>query len=42
MNCKNIQYIQHNIHQCYWQTDRWTDGRHAIAIPCFALQCIAR
>jgi len=24
------------------QTDRRTDGRHAIAIPRFALKCIAR
>jgi len=24
------------------QTDRQTDGRHAISIPRFALQCIAR
>jgi len=26
----------------YTQTDRQTDGRHAIAIPRFALKCIAR
>jgi len=34
------------IHQRYRQTDRQTDGRtdrrHAIAIPRFALKCIAR
>jgi len=23
-------------------TDRWTDGQHTIAIPRFALKCIAR
>ena len=30
------------IHQRYRQTDRRTDRRHAIAIPRFALKCIAR
>jgi len=30
------------IHQRHRQTDRRTDGRHAIAIPRFALKCIAR
>jgi len=30
------------IHQRYRQTDRQTDRRHAIAIPRFALKCIAR
>jgi len=30
------------IHQRYRQTDRQTDGRHAMAIPRFALKCIAR
>jgi len=30
------------MHQRHWQTDRQTDRRHAIAIPRFALKCIAR
>jgi len=30
------------IHQRYRRTDRRTDRRHAIAIPRFALKCIAR
>jgi len=30
------------IHQRYRQTDGQTDRRHAIAIPRFALKCIAR
>jgi len=30
------------IHQRHRQTDRQTDRRHAIAIPRFALKCIAR
>jgi len=30
------------IHQRHRQTDRWTDRRHAIAIPRFALWCIPR
>jgi len=30
------------IHQCHGRTERRTDRRHAIAIPRFALKCIAR
>ena len=30
------------IHQRYRRTDRQTDRRHVIAIPRFALKCIAR
>jgi len=30
------------IHQRHRQTDRRTDRRHAIAIPCYALKCIAQ
>jgi len=30
------------IHQRHRRTDRQTDRRHAIAIPRFALKCIAR
>jgi len=31
-----------SLHQRHRQTDRRTDRRHAIAIPRFALKCIAR